>query len=124
MMKAFHPLWANNAAARQANLPSSPGLNGVTMRWRLLGGHGVEGTRGGGPDTGLVLGGWMGLRKQGPPAPACSPSRQGAVGAALVGCTLGSWASENSARRCFSGAERTLWDACLAQLDQHPDRRW
>jgi hypothetical protein len=123
MTKAFHPLWAKDAAAREANLPSSPGLKGVTIRRRLRGGLGVDGTRVGDPDIGMVLGGWMGLRKQVSPVATCSPPRQGAGWAAPAGCTLGSWASENSARRCFSGADKILCEARRVQLDQHPDRK-
>jgi hypothetical protein len=77
-MKAFHPLWANDVAARSANLPSSPGLNGVIMRWRLREGLGVGGTREEEPNgADAQLSGRMGLRKQTSPSSVCSPPRQG-----------------------------------------------
>ncbi len=111
VIKAFHPLWARDAAAQAANLPSSPGLKGVTMRCRLRGGLSVGGTRGGDSSTvdATMLGGWMGLRKQRPPTLFFSPSRQGAGwGAPGAVGTLGIWVSAKSARRCFSVAESTL----------------
>jgi hypothetical protein len=81
------------------------------MRCRLLEGPNVGGTRGGGSSNVdvTVLGGRMGLRKQSPPASVCSPPRQGAGwGATGAVCTLGIWANEKSARRCFSVANSTL----------------
>jgi hypothetical protein len=77
-MKALHHLWSNDAVARSANLPNSPGLKGVTMRWHLREGLGVGGTRDGEPSGEEVqLGGRMGLRKQTPQSSVCSPPRQG-----------------------------------------------
>jgi len=81
------------------------------MRCRLHEGLSVGGTRGGGSSNVdvTVLGGWMGLRKQRPPALFCSPPRQGAGwGATGAVCTLGIWVNAKSARRCFSVAESTL----------------
>jgi hypothetical protein len=125
-MKALHPLWANDVAARSANLPSSPGLNGVIMRWRLREVLGEGGTRDGEPSgEDAQLGGRMGLRKQTSPSSICSPLHQGTGwDAPDATCTLGTCASAKFARRCFSAADKTLWEANLAQFDQQPLRRW